>query len=327
MADFDGLVDLSLFATSPTDDSHLAIDDTRPRDRMFRARPTGMASLNYGYPLPRCYTMKPLPPLPQRKLCQRRGGGGRPDFTSRCILTRMKRQRIGDDNFGHGVTLQQRRSGPTTATPQLTLALPPSTTTHANIRTTSAMIWMPDQQMWLTAQEVPPRRAQTEPNHHHHHNDNNNNIHQQSAYTENSFYTHRRSDYPRSEPSPGPYTYYDITPPPAAESESESPVLSQFRTLLTEPRNEEMLSPLFQEAIQSIPFSDSASLYSRPSEEFERIQQSQSQYQQRYQQQQTMQLEVEETRLPSRSSGQQSFHTAIEDLPASDRHQPLRDHY
>ncbi|KAL8853544.1 MAG: hypothetical protein Q9198_010969, partial [Flavoplaca austrocitrina] len=125
----------------------------------------------------------------------------------------------------------------------------------------------------------------------------------QNAYVENSFYS-QRPDYPRSEPSPGPYTYYDITPP-------ESPVLSQFRSLLTEPRNEELLSPLFQEAIQSVPLSDSASLYSRPSEEFERIQQ-QHQLQQ-----------PEEERQPSRSSGQQSFHSAIEYL-AGGPNRPLR---
>ncbi|KAI4270711.1 MAG: hypothetical protein LQ337_006510 [Flavoplaca oasis] len=294
MADNEGLVDLSLFATSPTDDRHLVVDDAAPTDRIFRARPGGMASLRYGYPLPRCYTMKPLPPLPQRKLCRRRGSGGRPDFTSRCILTRMKRQRIGDDNFGRGVTIQQRRSGPATATPQLTLTLPPSAT-HTNSRVASAMIWMPDEQMWLTADEIPPQRPRSATN----------NVNQRSAYMENSFCS-QRPDYPRSEPSPGPYTYYDITPP-------ESPVLSQFRSLLTEPRNEELLSPLFQEAIQSVPFSDSASLYSRPSEEFERIQQ-QHQLQQ-----------PEEERQPSRSSGQQSFHSAIE-YSAGGPDRPLRNY-
>ncbi|KAL8998504.1 MAG: hypothetical protein Q9169_002447 [Polycauliona sp. 2 TL-2023] len=234
----------------------------------------------------------------------------------------MKRQRIGDDNFGRGVTLQQRRSGPTAATPQLTLTLPPSstTTTHANDRVASAMIWMPDEQMWLTAEEVPRRpRPRTPTNNNN--NNNNYNIHEQNAYIENSFYA-RRPDYPRSEPSPGPYTYYDITPPASNDNisdDEDSPVLSQFRSLLTEPRNEEMLSPLFQEAIHSIPFSDSASLYSRPSEEFERIQ-SQQQRQQHWRQQQLLQPEDEgdEARqLASRSSGQQSFHTAVENLPSA----------
>ncbi|KAI4241371.1 MAG: hypothetical protein L6R40_004547 [Gallowayella cf. fulva] len=275
MVDHGGLVDLSLFATSPTDDRNFVVDHPPPTERVFRARPGGLASLQSGYPLPRCYTMKPLPPLPPRKLCRRRGSGGRPDFTSRCILTRMKRQRVGDDSFGRGVTIQQRRNGPTTATPQLTLTLPPSTS-HSSARVASAMIWMPDEQMWLTADEITSQHPQAPYTHH------------QSAYVENTLF-YQRSDYPRSEPSPGPYTYYAITPP-------TSPVLSQLRSLLTEPRNEEMLSPLFQEAIQSVPFSDSASLYSRPSEEIERDQ------------------TAEQDRQPSRSSGQQSFHSAIEFL-------------
>ncbi|KAL8803521.1 MAG: hypothetical protein Q9182_003122 [Xanthomendoza sp. 2 TL-2023] len=190
----------------------------------------------------------------------------------------MKRQRIGDDGFGRGVTIQQRRSGPTTAAPQLTLTLPPSTSA-TSARGASAMVWMPDEQMWLTADEVTYQRPQTA---HHRH---------QSAYAEHAVF-HQRSDYPRSEPSPGPYTFYDITPP-------DSPVVSQFRSLLTEPRNEEMLSPLFQEAISSVPFSDSASLYSRPSEESVREPSS---------------AEQEHERQPSRSSGQESFHSAIEFL-------------
>ncbi|KAL8684792.1 MAG: hypothetical protein Q9224_006130 [Gallowayella concinna] len=188
----------------------------------------------------------------------------------------MKRQRIGDDGFGRGVTIQQRRSGPTTAAPQLTLTLPPSTTSATSARAASAMIWMPDEQMWLTADEITNQRPPTP------------NLGQQSAYVENAVF-YQRSDYPRSEPSPGPYTYYDITPP-------DSPVLSQFRSLLTEPRNEEMLSPLFQEAISSVPFSDSASLYSRPSEELQR------------------EPSPQQERQPSRSSGQESFHSAIEFL-------------
>ena len=283
MADHEGLVDLSLFATSPTDDRHLIVNDATPTERIFRSRPRGLASLHYGHPLPQCYTMKPLPPLPPRKLCRRRGSRGRPDFTSRCILTRMKRQRIGDDNFGRGVSIQQRRTGPTAATPQLTLTLP-SSATYASTRVASAMVWMPDEQMWLTVDEMTGQRPCTPTN---------NNSNQQSAYMENTYY--QRPNYSRSEPSPGPYTYYDITPP------DESPVLSQFRSLLAGPRDEEVLSPLFQEAIQSVPFSDSASLYSQLSEDFER-------------EPQQPQQQPEDRRQPSRSSGQESFHTAMEFL-------------
>lgn len=287
MVDAGGLVDLSLFATSPTDDRHFAIDDLPPTDRIFRARPGGHASMQYGYPLPRCYTMKPLPPIPRRKLCPKRGSGRVPDFTSRCILTRMKRQRVDDDTFGQGATIQQRRSGPTTITPQLTLTLPPSSTSQPTTRTASAMIWMPDEQMWLIGEEITG-----------HNHDTANNI-DLSAYDENTFQYTQRPDYPRSEPSPGPYTYYDLTPP-------ESPVLSQFRSLLVEPRDEERLSPLFQEAVQTVPMTDSASLYSQSFDERE--------------------YDREQERQRSRSSErskQESFYSAIEFLAEG----PTRPYY
>ncbi|KAL8932741.1 MAG: hypothetical protein Q9216_006699 [Gyalolechia sp. 2 TL-2023] len=292
MADAGGLVDLSLFATSPTDDRHLAVDDLPPTDRIFRARTGGLASMHYGYPLPRCYTMKPLPPLPRRKYCPKRGSGRGPDFTSRCILTRMKRQRVDDDTFGQGATIQQRRS-PTTATPHLTLTLPPSST-QPTTRTASAMIWMPDEQMWLIAEEITGRNHDT--------NQDTTNNFDLSAYDENTFHYHERSDYPRSEPSPGPYTYYNITPP-------ESPVLSQFRSLLVEPRDEERLSPLFQEAVQTVPMSDSVSLYAHSFEEEER--------------------EREQERQQSREterSNQESFHSAIEFLAGGPTRPYYRDH-
>lgn len=245
--------------------------------------------MHYGYPLPRCYTMKPLPPLPRRKYCpKRRSERGGLDLTSRCILTRMKRHRVDDDTFAQGATIQQRRSP--TATPHLTLTLPPSAS-QPTTRAASAMIWMPDEQMWLIAEEITGRNQHT--NH-----DRINNF-DLSAYEENSFHYYERPDYPRSEPSPGPYRYYDITPP-------ESPVQSQFRNLLVGPRDEERLSPLFQEAVQTVPMTDSASLYAQSFEERER--------------------EMEQERQQSRSSErskQESFHSAIEFLAGG----PTRPYY
>ncbi|KAI4251930.1 MAG: hypothetical protein LQ352_004581 [Teloschistes flavicans] len=255
MAHYGGLVDLSLFATSPTDDHQFAVDDLAidvpsTRERIFRARAGDVASTRYAHPLPRSYTMKPLPPLPSRKLCRTRGSGGRPDFTSRCILTRMKRAREDDQAFSQAVTIQQRRSGPTVTAPQLTLSLPSIPTPSHPRRTASAMIWMPEEQMWLTADEItdqwhdhPLQHRSTDP------------THQNSAYIENTF-QYYQPEYPRSEPSPGPYAYYDLSPP-------ESPIMSQLRTLLVEPRDEERLSPLFQAAVQTVPMIEMASLYSQ----------------------------------------------------------------
>ena len=293
-------MDLSLFATSPTDDRHIVVDDIPTGERLFRTRPTFPGAGQHGYPLPRRYTMKPLPPLPPRKLCRRRGSSGRPDFTSRCILTRMKRQRVDDPYYSPGVTLQQRRSGPEATTPQLTLTLPSASREPTN-RTASAMIWMPDEQMWLIADEIPQPNNYVSNNY-------------MSAYEENTSY-HRRQNYPRSEPSPGPYTYYDLTPP-------ESPVMSQFRSLLVEPRDEERLSPLFQEAVQTVPMSESTSLYSRPHEEegqFNRLQFEQDLYHPFYN---------EEERQQSRSSErsrQESFHSAIEFLAEGPTRPQYRD--
>ncbi|KAL8645524.1 MAG: hypothetical protein Q9210_006663 [Variospora velana] len=291
MVHHEGLVDLSLFATSPTDDRHFhhveaAPADPAPADRIFRARPGGHALTQYTHPLPRYYTMKPLPPLPPRRLCRRRGISKGPDFTSRCILTRMKRQRADDDAFMQGATIQQRRSGPATATPQLTLTLPSSSASQPNTPTSSAMIWMPDEQMWLIAEEITGRDD---------HAPNNFDL---SAYDENVLSYYQQPNYPRSEPSPGQYRYYDLTPP-------ESPVMSQFRSLLVEPRDER-LSPLFQEAMQTIPMSDSASLYTRSFDELVH--------------------EQEQERQQSRSSErskQESFHSAIEFLARG----PTRPYY
>ncbi|KAI4177081.1 MAG: hypothetical protein LQ343_000563 [Gyalolechia ehrenbergii] len=234
--------------------------------------------------------MKPLPPLPRRKYCPKRGSGRGRDFTSRCILTRMKKQRVDDGTFGQGATIQQRRSGPTATAPPLILTLPPSTR-QPTTRAASAMIWMPDEQMWLTAEQITGRNHDT--NH-----DTTNNF-DLSAYDENTFHYHERPNYPRSEPSPGPYMYYDITPP-------ESPVLSQFRSLLVEPRDEERLSPLFQEAVQTVPMSDSANLYAQSFEECE----------------QEREQEHQQSRGSERSK-QESFHSAVEFLAEG----PTRPHY
>lgn len=272
MAESDGLVDLSLFATSPTDDSLFVIDDhsiSLPRER---GRPQFSVSRQPGYPLPRSYTMKPLPPLPPRKLCKRRGSSKRPDFSSRCILTRMRRSRVDDQIYGQGCSLQQRRNASTPDTPRLTLTMP-QPSREPPTRGASAMIWMPDEQMWLIADELPRGTCLS-------------NSTDVSAYTENTI-QFSRPNYPRSEPSPGPYTYYDLTPPESPES----PVISQFRSLLVEPReprDDEMLSPMFQEAIQTVPMSENQSLSSKPSYNIERD--------------------------ASRSSRQESFHSAIEFL-------------
>ncbi|KAL9023168.1 MAG: hypothetical protein Q9196_007356 [Gyalolechia fulgens] len=205
----------------------------------------------------------------------------------------MKRQRVDDYTFGQGTTIQQRRSGPTATTPHLTFPLPPSTS-EPTARNASALIWMPDEQMWLVGEEITGRNHDT--NH-----DTTNNF-DLSAYDDNTFYYSGRPHYPRSEPPPSPYIYDDVTPP-------ESPVVSQFRSLLIGPRDEERLSPLFQEAVQTVPLSDSPSLYAPSFEERE---------QEREQERQQS--------LASERSRQCSFHSAIEFLARGPTRPYYRDH-
>ncbi|KAL9603258.1 MAG: hypothetical protein Q9219_001279 [cf. Caloplaca sp. 3 TL-2023] len=212
----------------------------------------------------------------------------------------MKRQRADDDSFRRGASIQQRRGGGSTvATPQLTLTLPPSSATQSTSRTASAMIWMPDEQMWLIAEEITGNNHDT--------TNNNNNNFDLSAYDENVFSYYERPDYPRSEPSPGPYTYYDLTPP-------ESPVLSQFRSLLVEPRDEERLSPLFQEAVQTVPMSDAINLFPQSLDEREREREREQQ-------------EERQRSRDSERSRQESFHSAIEFLAEGPTRPYYRDHH
>ena len=227
-----GLVDLSLFATSPTDDHRFAASNISPPERVFREESCYRAQRELNHSLPRNFATKPLPPLPPRGLCKRRCMR-RHDANSRCILMRMKRTG-SDDRTNEGRTLQQRRNF--TMTPQLTLSVPPrSTGDETEPRPT--MIWMPDEQMWLTQDRMdgnpnpyvwayPP----PPPNAGHH--------------------------YSRSEPSPDSSRHFDLSP--------LSPVRSQFLSLMESP-DRERLSPLFQEAVQTVPMMDLSPLSPRAS--------------------------------------------------------------
>ena len=279
MAVHEDLVDLSLFATSPTNDfqfdsidspswthteyyapsspepqsqhhdfesqrhtgSHLPVDFDIP------AQPT--ATFDFGFPsqrnttyersfydppddpvirpLPRSYTLKPLPPLPPKKLCKPRPSRARSDAQSRCILYRLKKTR-SEDATSHRNPLQQRRN--VTSAPQLTLTLPLSARGSTN--TAPEMIWLPDEQMWLVTD-------------------------------------HRAQDYQPSPPQysardatqrqPSPSIYSDRTPPltpdlssprnPLIDEDGLSPIQLQFRSLVVD---QERRSPLFQEAMQTI---------------------------------------------------------------------------
>ena len=280
MAMHESLVDLSLFATSPTNDfqfdsmdspswthteyyapsspepqsqhhdfqsqrhtgSHLPVDfDTS-------ALPT--AAFDFGFPsqqnttpersfydppddpvirpLPRSYTLKPLPPLPPKKLCKPRPSRARSDAQSRCILQRLKKAR-SEDPTSHRNPLQQRRN--VTSAPQLTLTLPLSARGSTN--TAPEMIWLPDEQMWLVTDHRAQDRQPSPP-----------------QYTAADAVTQRQ---------PSPSIYSDRTPPltpdlssprnPLIDEDGLSPIQLQFRSLVVD---QERRSPLFQEAMQTI---------------------------------------------------------------------------
>lgn len=272
MAMHEDLVDLSLFASSPTNNdfhfgsmdppSYTHPENYAPSSTEFRnqlhdlqfQRHTGSrlptdfdlpaedtATFDFGFPsqrhatdersfysppvdsviqpLPRSYTLKPLPPLPPKKLCKPRPSRARTDAQNRCILQRLKKTRREESTLCHIHPLQQRRNA--TSAPQLTLTLPQST--RASTNTAPEMIWLPEEQMWLH-QSLPQYSAR---------------------------------DCTRRQPSPSVYS--DTTPPltpdlsssrnPLNDDDGLSPIQLQFRSLVVDM---ERRSPLFQEAMQAV---------------------------------------------------------------------------
>ena len=229
------LFDLSLFADSPTNDRRFTTHLSElhyhgePSTRPVEQRPPVPAYIA------EYLAEKPLPPLPHRRVCPGVSvpRNGDPDYESRCILSRIKRN-VTPPNSRENTLLQRRN--PTSA-PQLTLTVPSSNT--RNRSPASAMIWMPDEQMWLIADDVraEPARSQT-------------------AYPSPPDYSYR--EYPRSEPLPVVRPHTSLTPP-------LTPLQSQLLSLY-EPRDEERLSPLFQQAMNSVPMMDLSDLCSHSPE-------------------------------------------------------------
>lgn len=238
MSGTEGLVDLSLFATSPTDDRHFALPHDPPAEPVYRGVPCYRSQRERSCPLPRSFAMKPLPPLPPRRTCRRRPRG-RQNVNSRCILMRIKRIRLDDRTGDQSPTIQQRRTA--NATPQLTLSVPPPPPAReeriverAERTQRPTMIWMPEEQMWLIQDDgdgnAPPDywNHTPPPGQHEHH------------------YTH-------SEPSPDSNAHFDLSP--------YSPVRNQFLSLMESSgrhrlSDRERLNPLFQEAVQTVPLTD-----------------------------------------------------------------------
>ena len=185
-------------------------------------------------PLPRSYEMKPLPALPPKKLCKPRPVRTRNDAPSRCILNRLKKTRSEECLRGRRCTLQQRRKA--SSTPQLTLTVVDSA--RETRRPAPEMVWLPDEQMWLVTDQHPQELNQSAPQYY--------------------------APPIRPQPSPSVYSLPEATPPLTPDGSQPrnqfidddglSPIQSQFRSLIVDA---ERRSPLFQEAMQTIPDIDS----------------------------------------------------------------------
>lgn len=230
------MVDLSLFATSPADDRHFAVLNETPPECIYHS-PRELSC-----PPSRRAALKPLSAVPMGRLCKRRAIRGRHDANSRCILERIKRMRVVDHAGVTSPTIQQRRSAATTplltlslqpprldasATPQVTLSGPLEVTPDGR-HSGPSMVWMPDEQMWLIRTE----REQDI------------NRYFWGLHSPSNQPGHR---YTRSEPSPDSNTNFDLSP--------LSPVRSQFLSLV-DTSDQGRLTPLYQEAVQTVPLTD-----------------------------------------------------------------------
>lgn len=266
----DELVDLSLFATSPTVDRQFTLPcmltqhEPKPNTQPHPLR-------NFSRPVDRDCLQKPLPPLPHRSLIprSRRTSPKNSDQGPGGLLTRLRKTRSSerpnpsDDTLPHrrdptplspqqGLSAYQensllRRRNPTSTPPQLTLSVPES---NPRIRSpASAMVWMPEEQMWLIAGEMHPDVVSSPET-----------FGSPPAYTpadtQASPYPYSPSSFTRSEPSPTLRPLQTTTPP-------LTPIQVQLRRLIEnreerprDVRDEERFSPLFQEAMNSVPMED-----------------------------------------------------------------------
>lgn len=270
MAATEELVDLSLFATSPTFDGNFNSPDVW--EQQYSLHSDAPPLRNYSRPLPRDYSSKPLPPLPRRRKCPtpRCPTPKRSDTESHCIIKKITRTRSNDQVSTQNTESNQRRNltSPTPQlgfsayqentllqrrnltgpAPQLTLSAPQSNS--RGLSTASAMVWMPEEQMWLISGDlqrdvISSHEPDAAP----------------PAYT--PAYTPR--NFTRSEPSPTIRSQHDLTPPLTLVQVQLERLLEQHRREpLPQPpsvlRDEERLSPLFQEAMNSVPMTDPADL-------------------------------------------------------------------
>ena len=229
MSEEEPLVDLSLFSLSPADDRHFAVHDPEFNDDQSRQQ------RGHSRPLQENLTNRPWSRRPQRRLCPGASVARTWEEDSRCILARIRRTVTPPTiNRDRDNTLLQRRNP--SSVPRLTLSVPQSSPRHRHAA--SAMRWMPDEQMWLIENEVQQDVLPA-----------------QTAYPSPPPYSPPRNpplDRSRSMPASTIAPLFDLTPP-------LTPIQAQLQTLI-QPPGEDRLSPLFQEAMNSVPMTDSMGL-------------------------------------------------------------------
>ncbi len=225
MSEDEPLVDLSLFSLSPADDRHFAVHDPEFDDDQSRQQ------RERSCPLQGTLANKPWPRRPQRRLCPGTSVARTWEEDSPCILARIRRTvtppTIHRDRDN---TLLQRRNP--SSVPRLTLSVPQSNPQPRHAA--SAMTWMPDEQMWLIETDVQRDVLPA-----------------QTAYPSPPAYSPPRVpllDRSRSVPTSSIPPLFDLTPP-------LTPIQVQLQTLI-QPPGEDRVSPLFQEAMNSVPMTD-----------------------------------------------------------------------
>ena len=160
------LFDLSLFAVSPTNDTHFAVPEDELQPRHPPTWPAAPPSPRRQRRVPSPpINMKPLPPVPRRRLCENLQDPRHERGEPRCILSRIRRMKLDSpaplqpSTLPRPVrqqTLQERRN-PTANTTTLTLPTTPSSPSPS--RPPLPMIWLPDEEMWLVADPNDPQTA------------------------------------------------------------------------------------------------------------------------------------------------------------------------
>ena len=292
------LVDLTLFAESPTDDRHFNLGERRSSERNRLELPWYNLSQQDPSTRSRAYTTTALTPVPKRRPRRKTKFLRSNDLGNSCILARIRRIRSeGEEHIPTNNSIQQRRNVP--AMPQLTLSEPQQSINNARLPT--PMVWVEDEQMWLISNENPPsvitRDERSPP----------------PSYTPYDYVP----EYARSEPSPR-NSWMDV-----------SPVRSQFRTLM-EPRaiirDDDRLSPAsFQEAVQAVPDIDGPVLpTSTPSLPYEQHHEWSPRNLRTAFRVSSPSYEMKHG-SPIPSSRPESLHSAISELELDEHHQALRE--